>query len=540
MDQAELCFRRGVTRERDRPQYASIFLPPLRVKSSPCCLEALRRKRPTRLEVIMVRANQSERIVKSKALSAGAAPTYETDGDIGSTPRDRDNDRAGNRTDERRSKRARGVGKLALVPIGALRADRRNPRKHSRIQVRAIARSIDAFGFNAPILVDKRNQIVAGHGRYEAAQFLGLENIPVISLDHLTETQARAYLLADNKLAERSSWDDASLALQLKELSELALDFDFEAIGFEMPEVDLRIQSLDPTDNADRADEFSNATGPAVSRPGDLWLLGKHRVYCGSALDPAAYELLMANERASAMFTDPPYNVKIDGNVCGSGAVRHREFAMASGEMRPDEFTRFLAGAFDNARACMSPGAIIYACMDWRHMAEMLAAGDSAKFELLNLCVWVKTNGGMGSLYRSRHELVFVFRNGGEAHCNNVQLGRFGRNRTNVWNYPGANVFKRNGRKTDLDLHPTVKPIAMVADAIMDSTNLDDVILDPFLGSGTTLLAAERARRRCHGVELDPLYVDTVITRWERLTQQQARLASGQSFDDVKSERSAK
>ena len=303
-----------------------------------------------------------------------------------------------------------------------------------------------------------------------------------------------------------------------------------------MPEVDLRIQSLDPTDNADRADEFSNATGPAVSRPGDLWLLGKHRVYCGSALDPAAYELCMANERASAMFTDPPYNVKIDGNVCGSGAVRHREFAMASGEMTREEFTRFLAGTFDNARACMSPGAIIYACMDWRHMAEMLAAGDSAKFELLNLCVWVKTNGGMGSLYRSRHELVFVFRNGGEAHCNNVQLGRFGRNRTNVWNYPGANVFKRNGRKTDLDLHPTVKPIAMVADAIMDSTNLDDVILDPFLGSGTTLLAAERARRRCHGVELDPLYVDTVITRWERLTQQQARLASGQSFDDVKRE----
>jgi DNA modification methylase len=225
------------------------------------------------------------------------------------------------------------------------------------------------------------------------------------------------------------------------------------------------------------------------------------------------------------VFTDPPYNVKIDGNVCGSGAVKHREFAMASGEMTREEFTRFLAGAFNHARACISPGAIIYACMDRRHMAEMLAAGDSAKFELLNLCVWVKTNGGMGSLYRSRHELVFVFRNGGAAHCNNVQLGRFGRNRTNVWNYPGANVFKRNGRKTDLDFHPTVKPIAMVADAILDSTNLDDVILDPFLGSGTTLLAAERARRRCHGVELDPLYVGTVITRWERLTQQQARLA---------------
>jgi DNA modification methylase len=403
--------------------------------------------------------------------------------------------------------------------------------------VRAIARSIDAFGFNAPILVDKRNQIVAGHGRYEAAQLLGLERIPVISLDHLTETQARAYLLADNKLAERSSWDDASLALQLKELSELALDFDFEALGFELPEVDVRIQSLDPTDNADRADEFSNSVGPAVSQPGDLWLLGKHRVYCGSALDPLAYELLVSEERARAVFTDPPYNVKIDGNVCGGRAVKHREFAMASGEMTREEFVRFLADAFDLARAYASPGAIIYACMDWRHMAEMLAAGDAAKFELLNLCVWVKTNAGMGSLYRSRHELVFVFRNGGEAHCNNVQLGRFGRNRTNVWNYAVANVFKRNGRKSDLDLYPTVKPIAMVADAILDSTSLDDVILDPFLGSDTTLLAAERARRRCHGVELDPLYVDTVIARWEGLTQQQARLSSGPSFADVKSER---
>ena len=301
----------------------------------------------------------------------------------------------------------------------------------------------------------------------------------------------------------------------------------------------MRIQSLDPTDNADRADEFSNAVGPAVSLPGDLWLLGKHRVYCGSALDPLAYELLMEKERASGVFTDPPYKVEIDGNVCGSGAVKHREFAMASGEMTREEFARFLGGAFDHVRAHASPGAIIYACMDWRHMAEMLAAGDAAKLELLNLCVWVKTNGGMGSLYRSRHELVFVFRNGGEAHRNNVQLGRFGRNRTNVWNYPGANIFKRNGRKSDLDLHPTVKPIAMVADAILDSTNLDDPILDPFLGSGTTLLAAERTHRRCHGVELDPLYVDTAIMRWERLTQQQARLSSGQSFADVKSERSA-
>jgi DNA modification methylase len=487
----------------------------------------------------MARASKTRRAGKFEDSRSGAAPASKSNGDIASDNRDRRN---GSRTStsgvDRKSERAKGIGKLTLIPIDSLKPDPRNPRRHSRVQIRAIAQSIDAFGFNAPILVDKHNQIVAGHGRYEAAQRLGLEKIPVISLDHLTEAQAQAYMLADNKLADRSTWDDASLALHLKELSELALDFDFEAIGFEMPEVDLRIQSLDPTDNADRADEFTSSVGPAVSRVGDLWLLGKHRLYCGSALDLAAYELVMANEPAAAVFTDPPYNVKIDGNVCGSGAVRHREFAMASGEMTSEEFAGFLTKALNLARAHASPGAIIYACMDWRHMAEMLAAGDAANFDLLNLCVWVKTNGGMGSLYRSRHEFVFVFRNGREAHLNNVQLGRFGRNRTNVWNYAGANSLKRNGRKSDLDFHPTVKPIAMVTDAILDSTNLDDIVLDPFLGSGTTLLAAERARRRCYSVELDPLYVDTAIMPWERLTRQQACLTSGQSFADVKGERS--
>jgi len=482
----------------------------------------------------MVRRSQIRRAGESEAWRAGGATAPESNGDIALNHK-------GDRARTRIVEHARGIGKLTLVPIDvdALSPDPSNPRKHSRIQIRAIARSIDAFGFNAPILANKHNQIIAGHGRYEAAKLLGLKTVPVIKLEHLTEQQARAYMLADNKLTDRSSWDDASLAQHLKELSELALDFDLEAIGFELPEVDLRIQSLDPADNADRADEFSCAVGPAVSRVGDLWLLGKHRLYCGNALDLSAYKSVMADGRADAVFTDPPYNVKIDGNVCGSGAVKHREFAMASGEMTPEEFTAFLTKALDLARAHACPGAIIFACMDWRHMVEMRAAGDTADFDLINLCVWVKTNGGMGSLYRSRHEFVFVFRNGQEAHLNNVQLGRFGRNRTNVWNYPGANSFKRNGRKSDLDLHPTVKPMAMVADAILDSTNLDDIVLDPFLGSGTTLLAAERARRRCYGVELDPLYVDTAIMRWERLTKQQARLSSGQSFAEVRGERSA-
>jgi DNA modification methylase len=245
----------------------------------------------------------------------------------------------------------------------------------------------------------------------------------------------------------------------------------------------------------------------------------------------------MVGEKAAGVFTDPPYNVKIDGNVCGSGAVKHREFAMASGEMSADEFIRFLKRTFELACANASSGAMMYACMDWRHMSELLAAATATGCETLNVCVWVKSNGGMGALYRSRHEFVFVFCNGRGPHVNNVQLGRFGRNRTNVWHYPGANSFPRKGRKSDLDIHPTVKPIAMVADAILDSTHLHDIVLDPYLGSGTTLLAAERTGRRCRGIELDPLYVDTAILRWETLTGRQARRGSGQTFAETRRER---
>jgi hypothetical protein len=287
-----------------------------------------------------------------------------------------------------------------------------NARKHSRAQIRAIARSIQAFGFNAPILVDRNRQIVAGHGRYEAAKFLGLTQVPVIFLDHLAETQARAYTLADNALTDRSSWDDAKVAVQLKELSELVLDFDIEAIGFELPEIDFRIQSLDPPDVGDNADEFDAITGPAVSVAGDLWQLGPHRLYCGNALDSTAYGTLMENKKAAAAFIDAPYNVRIDGHVCGNGGITHREFAMASGEMTQEQFTTFLTSGLILLCAHAAPGALIYSCMDWRHMGEMLAAGDSAGCDLLNLCIWVKSNGGMGSFYRSRHELVFVFRNG--------------------------------------------------------------------------------------------------------------------------------
>jgi DNA modification methylase len=425
------------------------------------------------------------------------------------------------------------------VPTSSIAPHPKNPREHKREQVRAIARSIEAFGFNAPILIDKDRQIVAGHGRYEAAKFLGRSEVPVIYLNHLNAIQARAYMLADNKLSDRSSWDDAALAVHLKELSELALDFNIEAIGFEQPEIDFRIQSLDNPEQTDRADEFSVTSGPAISQPGDLWLLDGHRVYCGNALELTSYKVLLELDRASAVFTDPPYNVRINGHVGGKGAVKHSEFAMASGEMSCEEFREFLTTSMRLASAYISNGSVIYSFMDWRHINEMLAAGRAQGWEFSNLCVWVKSNGGMGSFYRSMHELVFVFRQGGDESVNNVQLGRFGRNRTNVWNYPGATSFARKGGKRNLDIHPTTKPIALVADALLDSTQRDDIVLDPYLGSGTTVLAAHRTARRCYGIEIDPLYVDTTILRWQKMSGKEAHHNSGATFAEIMADRTS-
>jgi DNA modification methylase len=427
------------------------------------------------------------------------------------------------------------VNRFSYPPIADLKPHPKNSRKHSKDQIQAIARSIETFGFNAPILIDKDKQIISGHGRWAAAKLIGLTSVPVICLDHLSPEQVRAYMIADNKLTDRSSWDDATLAVELKELSELALDFDIEATGFEAPEIDLRIQSLDAAQETEKADEFHIAKGPQVSAVGDLWVFGRHRLLCGSALDESTYKALFDGEQAAAVFTDPPYNVPIDGHVSGKGQVTHREFPMASGEMSEAEFTDFLTRVFTYIRAYTIVGALIYACMDWRHLVEMLGAGRAVGFDVVNLCVWAKSNGGMGSLYRSRHELVFVFKNGKEVHLNNVQLGRFGRNRSNVWNYPGVNTFGRG----DLKYHPTVKPIALVADAILDSTKRDDIVLDPFVGSGTTILAAERTNRRCYAVELDPLYVDTAIERWQRMTGSKAHTHLGETYEMLKSRRRA-
>jgi len=430
---------------------------------------------------------------------------------------------------------------VSYRPISELKSDSLNPRVHSPKQIGQIARSIEVFGFVVPILVDASGKIIAGHGRISAAQLLGWSEVPTICLDHLTEAQVKAFMIADNRLTENSTWDDRLLAQHLKDLSLLELDFSLEVTGFEMGEIDFRIEGLNaqPETPEDPADNLpAESSSPPVTQVGDLWLLRSHRVYCGSALEDAAYAALMQGEKAAAVFTDPPYNVPIDGNVSGLGAMRHREFVMGSGEMNEAEFTAFLTRACATLARHSDEGSIHFICMDWRHMGELLAAGREAYAELKNVCVWAKDNAGLGSLYRSQHEMVFVFKHGRDAHRNNVQLGQYGRNRTNVWRYPCANSFSKSGDEGNLlALHPTVKPVAMVADAMMDVSSRGDIVLDSFLGSGTTVIAAERTGRRCYGIELDPLYVDAIIRRWQAFTGDQARHASSdRTFVELEAE----
>jgi DNA modification methylase len=424
--------------------------------------------------------------------------------------------------------------------IEELKLDPRNPRAHSDKQVRQIARSIESFGFNCPALIDANLKVIAGHGRVMACKLLGWREVPTISLDHLSEAQARAFMIADNKLSDNSTWDDQLLAEHLSELSLLDLDFDLEVTGFEMGDIDFRIESLSQEQGCedDPADVLpAEIAGPAVSRPGDLWLLGPHRVYCGSALDAASYVVLMRREKAAMVFTDPPYNVRIGGNVSGFGKIRHREFAMASGEMSAEEFTDFLIGACRHLSNYATTGSVHFLCVDWRHMGELLAAGHQVYTELKNVCVWAKESAGMGSLYRSQHELIFVFKCGRGSHRNNVQLGQFGRNRSNLWRYPGATGLRSGEEGNLLALHPTVKPVAMIADAIMDVSARSDIVLDSFLGSGSTVIAAERTGRHCYGIEIDPLYTDVIVRRWQTWTRDHARHArTGRYFDELDAE----
>jgi DNA modification methylase len=389
-------------------------------------------------------------------------------------------------------------------------------------------------------LVDDANQIIAGHGRVAAARLLGLDTVPTCRLSHLSDADKRAYVLADNKLAELAGWDRELLAIELQGLIEL--DVEIELTGFCMAEIDVILEDAGeatgtPSEPEDEAPQHPST--PPVTQTGDLWVLGGHRLLCGDARDKAAYDRLLEGAKAEFVFTDPPYNVAIDGNVCGLGRIRHRDFAMGCGEMNEADFTAFLQIVFERLAENSVDGSIHQICMDWRHLWEMLGAGRTVYSELKNLCVWNKTNAGMGSFYRSKHEFVFVWKSGTATHINNFELGQHGRHRTNVWDYPGVNTM-RPGRLEELAMHPTVKPVALVADAIKDCSRRGGLVLDPFCGSGTILIAAERTGRKARALEIDPAYVDVAVRRWQTYTGKTAFLEGAEdTFETVEQQRGA-
>jgi len=426
---------------------------------------------------------------------------------------------------------------VEFLPIESLIFPKRQLRTHSEKQLTQLAASIRQFGFIKPVLIDEHSSIIAGVGCVWAAERLGMTSVPTLCVSTMTDVEKRAFAIADNKLALSAGWDEELLAIEFGELIELDGDFQIELTGFDTVEIDHL--TIGPSTRIDPADSYPPAAEcPAVSRVGDLFELGAHRLVCGDALNERSYQLLLGDEKAQMVFTDVPFNVRIDGHASGNGRIKHRPFVMASGEMSTSEFRAFLGASIKLLAAHSIDGAIQFHCMDHRHICDLLDAARPIYGEHKNLCVWNKTNAGMGTFYRSKHELIVAFKVGSAAHINNFGLGERGRYRTNVWDYAGVNTF-RSERADELAMHPTVKPVALVADAIRDCSHRDGTILDGFGGSGTTLIASEKTKRRARLIELDPLYCDTIVRRFERFTKQQARhVETGMTFAELQERRS--
>jgi DNA modification methylase len=432
-----------------------------------------------------------------------------------------------------------GLVELQIIyrDVKDLVLDARNPRQHPQRQINQIADSIREFGFVMPVVIDDSGQVVIGHGRVLAAKKLQMPRIPVVEIRHLSKAQLTALRIADNRLAQHAHWDEDLLAESFLELQEADVEFDLSITGFSLPEIDLALLNFndDPTEREE--EEIGSVTGVPVCQIGDIWQLDGHRIHCGDATSEAAFDALMKEELAQVVFADPPFNLRIDGHVSGKGKIQHREFAQGAGELSREQFIRFLKATCGLLAKHSADGSIHYVCMDWRHADELIVVGREIYSELKNIAVWVKDNPGMGALYRSRHEFILIFKSGTRRHVNNVELGKHGRNRTNVWEYDSANTQTRKGNNV-LALHPTAKPVQLVADALLDCSHRGGIVLDSFLGSGTTLLAAERTGRLCRGMELDPLYIDTAIRRWQNVTGRDAvRASDGKPFRDVESKK---
>lgn len=411
---------------------------------------------------------------------------------------------------------------VSWIEVEDLRENPTEFRKHTLKKLERLAKSIKKTGVLIPMVVEK-GTIVAGNLRYKAAKLLGMTQVPVIDASDLTKEQLRAYAIADNQFTIDGEWNFQALSIEFADLR--AMNFDFELTNFEIPQIDAIIQKseIDETESEklqeDTPDEISIKE---QVKSGDLWQIGNNKLFCGDALLAESYEYLMGAKLATMVLCDPPFNVKIDGHVCGNGKIKHNEFAMASGEMSEEEFIEFLKTFIKHLIAHSKNGSLAYLFMDWRHAFEILTAGKQYS-ELKNICVWNKMVGGMGSLYRSQHEFVFVFKNGIEKHINNIQLGKFGRNRTNVWDHKGVRASNPEN-KDDLKYHPTCKPVNLLTETILDASNPGDVVLDNFAGSGSTILACEKADRACYAMELEPHYCDVIIHRWESMTGNKAVL----------------
>jgi len=425
--------------------------------------------------------------------------------------------------------------KIENIAIGEIHPYAKNAKNHPEKQIQQTAESIKHYGFNNPLILDENNEVIAGHGRLDAAKVIGLDTVPVIRLSHLTEVQKRAYRLADNKIASNGGWNEGLLRLEISELETICDDLDISITGFD----DIEIDVLMNPEQKDADPKVNNvpyiSESEIVSKVGDIWNIGEHRIICGNALDDLVFEKLMQGKLADLIESDPPWNIPARA-IGGNGKIKHADFKMAAGEMSESEFTQFLIDNFKLCSKYSTKRALCYHWIDFRHISEIMSAGKQAYDSLINLCVWTKHNAGLGSFYRSQHELCFVFCNGKESHVNNVELGRHGRYRSNVWSYPGVGGFGKN--KNDLKYHPTVKNFSMIKDLILDASSRGDLVLDTFLGSGTTLIAAHQAKRICYGIELEPLYIDTAIRRFKELFGIDAiRESDGKTYTELLAEK---
>lgn len=423
---------------------------------------------------------------------------------------------------------------VTYVETSSLKRMPKTLRRHTGIKIERLANFIAKSKVILPLLVDSNNVVILGNARLQALVMLGFKRVPVISIDHVDKDMTRALVIADNQFCVNAGWDKKLLNQELIDLEPLLKqNFGLELIdlGFEPAEIDLRIGDAALAGDVDN--EVQPGEGAAATQPGWIWQMGDHRLICGDSRQESVYQALLGGTRAQMVITDAPYNVPVGGHVCGNGAIQHKDFAMASGEMSAEEFIAFLAQIFGRLRQFSGEGSIHFHFMDWRHNLEILTAAARAGYSCLNLCIWVKDNGGMGSLYRSRHEMVHVFKSGEGPHINNVQLGKYGRYRTNIWEYAGVNSF-RQGRMDELAMHPTVKPVALLADALKDCSSRGGIVLDCFGGSGSTLIAAEETGRAARLIEIDQHYCDVIVRRWQTLTGKQAVLeATGESFDQL-------